>query len=632
MSRRGRGQTLVLAALTALAVCVALLAVLHVGVAVRERIRLQDTADAAAYSAAALEARAFNFYAVANRTQASHYASAMLLQSLVSFAHSSEAFLTDVYGVMRTLDPCASEPRGLWAATCPALKRLPVLGPALTFLEGALALLEGLVASYQRTLAASGLDEQVGAEAIPLLRTMNSALAHVSTAVMEATLAHVRTGAAEVVAANDAELSAPDVKTSALSECLFDRAHVREANGSPLAPNRQPGSPLLPRARAEADRTTRAKRTMAQVANASRASCDDDRPDCPEHFATRRAAVHLPDWMAPVRGLLEAVPRWGTSRLLTHRLGRGTEDPEGGNYLREPADTPGAGMAMLAQGDVLGADDVYALNLGPSQLAGLQNPLACAVTDRPGACWGDPRHGLRADRPYRFLLESSVWAAGDDEPGIDRGGVHWRLSHLEGPRVRGWRRPSAPGALGALGLNEVRKRIAGAPLSVFVANVQPLMDGNHRWPGLAPFMHFEPGQFANACDGAGGRSGAPSLTRAGGREAQFNQPSAWVQLEHPPRSGPWQLNARRQLGISGQQLKLGGEVQGVRVAGTVIARAQAYYHRPGSWNEPPNFFNPYWRARLASVWQGRAEHPHVQALVDALPAVLREQPQKALVH
>ena len=26
-----------------------------------------------------------------------------------------------------------------------------------------------------------------------------------------------------------------------------------------------------------------------------------------------------------------------------------------------------------------------------------------------------------------------------------------------------------------------------------------------------------------------------------------------------------------------------------------------YYHRPGVWDEHPNFFNPFWRARLAPV-------------------------------
>ena len=32
-----------------------------------------------------------------------------------------------------------------------------------------------------------------------------------------------------------------------------------------------------------------------------------------------------------------------------------------------------------------------------------------------------------------------------------------------------------------------------------------------------------------------------------------------------------------------------------------LSRGQAYYHRPGSWKEHPNFFNPFWRAKLAPV-------------------------------
>lgn len=31
------------------------------------------------------------------------------------------------------------------------------------------------------------------------------------------------------------------------------------------------------------------------------------------------------------------------------------------------------------------------------------------------------------------------------------------------------------------------------------------------------------------------------------------------------------------------------------------ARAQAYYHRPGTWTEPPNMFNPFWRPKLSPM-------------------------------
>jgi len=33
----------------------------------------------------------------------------------------------------------------------------------------------------------------------------------------------------------------------------------------------------------------------------------------------------------------------------------------------------------------------------------------------------------------------------------------------------------------------------------------------------------------------------------------------------------------------------------------VLSRGQVYYHRPGDWREQPNFFNPFWRARLAPI-------------------------------
>ena len=85
--RRQEGQALVLAALMMLVLSLAVLSTVNIGHALHNRIRLQDTADAAAYSMAAMEARAFNFYAYANRTQVSHYVSAMMWHSLVSLIY-----------------------------------------------------------------------------------------------------------------------------------------------------------------------------------------------------------------------------------------------------------------------------------------------------------------------------------------------------------------------------------------------------------------------------------------------------------------------------------------------------------------------------------------------------------------
>src|SRR5881397_3988354 len=107
--KRQEGQAMVLACLLVLVLAIGVITTVNVGHTVHERIRLQNTSDAAAYSMAAMEARAFNFYAFANRTQVSHYVSAMMWQSILSFTYFSEAFLVDAYGVMLSLDKCARE-------------------------------------------------------------------------------------------------------------------------------------------------------------------------------------------------------------------------------------------------------------------------------------------------------------------------------------------------------------------------------------------------------------------------------------------------------------------------------------------------------------------------------------------
>lgn len=62
-----RGQTMVLGALGVLLVSLMMLLTLNVGKAVYEKVRIQQLADAAAFSTATLEARSFNFYAYTNR-------------------------------------------------------------------------------------------------------------------------------------------------------------------------------------------------------------------------------------------------------------------------------------------------------------------------------------------------------------------------------------------------------------------------------------------------------------------------------------------------------------------------------------------------------------------------------------
>ena len=122
------------------------------------------------------------------------------------------------------------------------------------------------------------------------------------------------------------------------------------------------------------------------------------------------------------------------------------------------------------------------------------------------------------------------------------------------------------------------------------------------------------------------RGGAPSSKVAASRAADFNQPSVWQWLQakvrSPLRSPPFMA------GSSPSSPGLPRVPEGM----SALARAQTYYHRPGNWAEHPNFFNPYWRSRLAPVVQGLQGTPWGAELLEDLPGTLRRAPQQFVTH
>jgi hypothetical protein len=603
-ARREEGQALVLACLTIFVISLAVITTATLGRSIDERVHLQDTADAAAYSTAAMEARAFNFYAFVNRTHASHYVSAMLWQSLLSFTYFTEAFLVDLYGVMKTLDPCAGETDGVMGFVCDVLKALPYVGPIIRFIGQVIGLFRGALANVLLPMLRQlDPDRVIGRSIIPSYREMNGVLTRVAKATLVATLSQARSSSYDVVLENDPSLNGtpPRVDAGELSACMLSRAHMDEAWAS---------DPLDPKAHQDSSRVARAKRAMGGISNATRFALDrhnNGRSLAGAGWVTDRSLdglIQLPSYLRPLTRLVGG--KLGQTRLLSYSPDR----PAGRNPIRDWEDPPDAPDGMLGQGDELGSDDLYALNLGPARIGAIRNPLSCGPNDPPDECWGDPRKGLdddtRSKLPFRYTTKTSIWARSSG------GGLHYRLVSMPGGRL--W--PNGQGAaapLGGtnnpereLGLNRVSKAVLPElAMDVWTANVLGVEDGNHPWPGLAPFPHFEPGQFGRACRGA-------SATTAAGRDEEFNQPSSFVVLQKrsPAFVGPKRLQNTRQA--------------------TAVSRAQTYYHRPGNWHEQPNFFNPYWRPRLASVLQGRYAGPLVDELLDEVPEEIAVQ--KALVH
>ncbi|HEX8823658.1 MAG TPA: pilus assembly protein TadG-related protein [Archangium sp.] len=690
---RQEGQALVLACLLMLTLSIALITTVNIGHNVHERIRLQNTADAAAYSTAAMEARAFNFYAFTNRTQVSHYVSAMVWQSLNSFIFFVQAFMTDLYGFMRTIGPCFPKDsrEDHWIIICAVLDVLPYIGALMNALNAIFTLVQKLLLALKPVM--EPIDRAIGKIVVPGHRLLNAVMAGAAVASMVASSSYVFGTSNTIIAENDPNVDSlvPQTLAGLINQCLFNRAHFDETTVSPDQLLKfKPFQPLdNDWKRGEQDKVARAKRSMANITNATRFPCNASNGICPETFVTARTLgklLPIPSWLKPLETMLDSFPKWGQTRMLTHRLGYGgMEATKGGNAkgrnrIREHRDPPNSPMGMLAQGDVIGADDTYYINLGPDSVGPFINPFSCPQFPGGGDdrtwkdCWGDPRgrpDGLLSsaeDREPNNMLKTSIWAMSDKD--LRKNGIHWRVVFPGG----------AGGADGNVGLNEnslclikyLPNWACPSKIDVFTANVRiDTKDQNHPWQGLAPFPHFEPGDYKQDCaglnpgnssgsNGSGNgqaKKGQASIHQMARRENDFNQPSTWVFLNKDTdelhntntddtgatRNGPARLNASSKFSFnfdgSPQTLELDNsrkklEIGGLTVSSgmTVISRGQTYYHRPGNWAEQPNFFNPYWRPRLAAVWQGKESLPLINKLTDILPADFKDAPAKIITH
>jgi hypothetical protein len=111
-------------------------------------------------------------------------------------------------------------------------------------------------------------------------------------------------------------------------------------------------------------------------------------------------------------------------------------------------------------------------------------------------------------------------------------------------------------------------------------------DTHHKnYKGISPYMTYQAG-------------------KPGEVSQDFHQPDVfvWLYKNSSDASLPNALDFT--VGTANEfNTKIGGTL-GLPAGVHAIARAQAYYHRLGNWKEPPNLFNPFWRAHLAPVADG----------------------------
>jgi hypothetical protein len=521
LSRRRKGQAMPLAALGLLIMVLSIIATMNLSQAVYQKMRTQNAADAAAYSLAAMEARAFNFIALTNRTQVTHYNTALVLQSYLSYA----GFVMAISHTTRDLVKIAGEVTQKIAEMTPYPYR---------------AVLEALARAYKAyAQIMTGVFRFAGFGYKLLHKVVSLAVDAISRfnkyAIWEMQFirlllvnSHLITGMYEFIQGNDPEMGLTSknmwfnvLLASVLNSLEFRSVFDRGAGLNPFWADAlflgmrdyrrykfNPDEPSVEKAMA----------VMAEMINASRNNQGI--------YDRSGGAFSLAIWGSK-KGHTKVVDKAEINPVEIKRI---RDDPK--NYI-EGADT-------------LASDDFMSAGMG---------------------WFGFPGMGLLVNAGK---LGDAIYA--DDE-----GGEHYRY------RESG----TSPGGPGGQG-----DTLAMPPL-ISIEDTMETKTGNeanHNFR-MAPYFKFRPNSEPFA---------------------DYGQPSTWIFLNKHHENfqtgdseRPWHYKfdfTHGQMPTASLDTTIGGKNNSYLFEGVnVISRGMVYYHRPGCWSEHPNFFNPFWRARLAPV-------------------------------
>lgn len=552
-TRGQRGQALPLGAIGLLVGALTVIATLNLGQAVHEKIRLQNSADASAYSLAALEARAFNFIALTNRTQIVHYNTAMALQSYLSYTGFSLGVFGTLKDLLKDLDlavqtGCAFPP----PANAPYLAIRSFTQAAARIANTIFGILNKLY-GYLHDLTKPAIEAMADFNKYAIWQMQLVRALQVN--------AHLVTGMQEFVQANDPAMTFTAknnwfnvILNSVLNSVEFQATWDRGASLNPFIGDAIIygwGDVANVKPNPDKKETKEAYAIMSELANASRSN----------ENIYKRDGFCISSWIiASVFG-----QKMGQTKLVE----KGKPSPEIEEIRKDPINYPIA--------DSLASDDYLRIGAGYAFFG-----VAAVVLLPNGAmAMGD---GILADKL----------------PNASKNGYHYRYKDPGG---------SSGGAPAGITSIIPFPPPSGAIRRTF--SRQGSGSDDHKWSGIAPFFKFRP---------------------KADPESDFNQPSTWAFLNKHHSSfqsgsgsggRPWhydfkvRFNQGSNSGLTSEGERIGGgDVTGeVKLDTTiggernsylfeglnVVSRGMAYYHRPGVWKEPPNMFNPFWRARLAPV-------------------------------
>jgi hypothetical protein len=514
------------------------LATLNLGQAVHQKIKLQNTADAAAYTLASMEARTFNYIAFLNRAQIAHYNTAMVVQSYMSWVGFQIALFGAASDLMITAKNAV-----IVGTRFPYPLKIPY-NAARGFYEMMAQLAERFrklaVQFYEMQMVGDELGHNI-VEAMALFN--RDAIWQTQLARAGILNVHILTGMQNYIEKHDPDISFTQGKSMLLNLLVNGALNSIEyyqtfENASGMNPSLfgivRDYKRVFPawkgdyHSKNDAGRKE-AYRIMSELCHASRSP----------QFVSNRSdnTAHAIAIMATVFG-----QKQGQTKFTTENTMQGAEVP------------------------TIGSDGNYV------------DPLNLSSSDY-----------LESGTGFSAAAIGFVQYTADNKVGDAISAYQDKIKHYRytGPDSTSENKISPSGGT----------KVIAVPFPTGNATSAKNKPHDQTWPGFAPYFLFK---------------------AKGDRTADFNQPSTWIFLNkhhkdfqtdsgsHSDGRAPWYSKFTWQNGpqVAALDTTVGGSRNSYLFEGlNVLSRGMAYYHRPGNWREHPNFFNPFWRARLAPVGQ-----------------------------
>ena len=544
------------------------LATMNLGQAVHQKIKLQNTADSAAYSLAAMEARTFNYIAFLNRVQIAHYNTALAIQSLstwvgyhISVAATSHDILVSLKGAIEVgadiCSKCAYKAASPFASLAVNASR-----KYLDRLLKVYSAFAGHANQYAQAMAVFNKDVIWHAQLV------RAGLMNV----------HLLTGMQAYIQKLDGDLSFLSGKSAMLNKIVnaalnsyeyysaFDASAGVNAQAvfglmDYLALLKQSPFPgfLKPKARGGGfsgskvsdEQAREAYAAMTELTNATRYPSGVTNRSHVIAEASNAFGSYIPG-ITVVLALGNG--KQGQARMTLRSTPQGVTVP----VMRTK------GFPTNLPEVQLSADD-YA-----SSPIGVGHWVMPGYPGYAAAIWYGTKGKVgSAVAAYEKAVERTIY-----------GGTTKSMTYVSyAPSTLMTIPPTVPVPVDVTKIDGGTAGAASAELSAATGG------DTNSWPGLAPFFRFRADHD---------------------RSWDHGQPSTWIFLNKGHTSFQSDLMKRWGFVWGTQSAELDATIGGKRNSYlfeglNAIARGQVYYHRPGNWTEHPNFFNPFWRARLAPV-------------------------------